>query len=160
MWDCIYMQKKNKHNPVLAGNKWLITLCVVFGKWESSNKTNPGISVKFCNTANCTGGNYNVNKYRIVFIRLIKIYVASAYARSERSRVGKKWHPGGDCAQGPQCSPRKWRAHLHETTDGECECHKILLSTLLLLMFFCKYWISALLLHVLFGGQVMNAVCN
>lgn len=52
----IYAGKKNKHNPVLAGNKWLITLCVVFGKWESSNKTNPGISVKFCNTANCTGG--------------------------------------------------------------------------------------------------------
>lgn len=30
----------------------------------------------------------------------------------------------------------------------------------LLLMFFCKNWISALFLHVLFGGQVMNAVCD
>ncbi len=118
-----------KDNLVLAGNKWLIMLCIVFGKWGSSHKPNPGIFAKFCNTANCTGGNYNVNKYRMVFIQPIEIYVSSVSARSERCRVGEKWHPRGDCTQRPQCSARKRRTHLHETTDGECECRNILLST-------------------------------
>lgn len=74
-------------------------------------------------------GNYNVNKYRMVFIRLIEIYMRSVSARSERSRVCKKRHPGGDCSQRPQRGTGKRRTHLHETTDGECECHQFLLFT-------------------------------
>lgn len=58
----------------------------------------------------------------------IEIRASSVSARSERSRVGEKRHPGGDCAQRPQCSTRERGAHLHETTDGECECRNILLS--------------------------------
>lgn len=124
----LYVEKKD--NLVLAGNKRLIILCIVFGgKWGSSDRPNPWILAKFCNTANSTGGNYKVNKYRMVFIRLTEIYGSSVFARSERSRVGEKRHPCGDCTQRPQRSTRKRRAHLHETADGECECHNILLST-------------------------------
>lgn len=93
-----------KDNLVLAANKWLIMLCVVFGKWGSSHKPNPGIllnSVILQTGELGTEGNYNVNKYKMAFIQLIDIYVSSVFARSKRSRVGEKRHPGGDCTQRP-----------------------------------------------------------
>lgn len=42
---------RKKDNLVLTGNKWLIMLCIVFGKWGSSHKPNPGIFARFCTTA-------------------------------------------------------------------------------------------------------------
>lgn len=58
--------------------------------------------------------------------RLIQKYTSSVSARSERRGVSEKRHPGGDSAQGPQRSARERRTQLHETADGECECHSIL----------------------------------
>lgn len=112
-----------------VGRKWMINNSfIVCGKWGNSCRTNLGIIAKFCITANCTRAKPKINKCRMVFEQLIEMYLLSVFFRSERSRVCEKWHPGRDCAQRPQCGTRKWRAHLHETTDGECECPNILLS--------------------------------
>ena len=126
---------RKRDNLVLAGSKWLIMLCIVFwgnGGVESSHrpKTRGSFLAKFRNAADCTGRNDKVNKYRMLFVQLIEMHVSRLFsARSEGSGVGEKRHPGGDRAQGPQRGARKRRAHLHETADGECECHNILLST-------------------------------
>ena len=113
-------------------------LCVVF-RWEIGGKalTNQTqrslLNSVMLQTA--LRGYYNVNTYRMVFIQITEIYVSSASARSERSRVGEKRHPSGDCAQRPQRGTGERRAHLHETTDGECECRNILLLNHFVYMF-------------------------
>ena len=92
------------YNLVLARNKLLIILVILLvflGIGGALTKQTQGSVLNSVILQTALRGNYNVNKYRMVFIRLIEIYMRSLSARSERSRVCEKRHPGGDCPQRP-----------------------------------------------------------
>lgn len=116
-WLCEIAYAYVGKDYLLSGNTWLIS-----SVWNLNWRTFTDHQISLC----CILHQGNT---RTVCPACSDICVPSVSARFERSRVGQKWHPCGNCAQRPQCCARERRAHFHETTDGECECHDILLFT-------------------------------